>query len=83
MDCPEWRLIDHTRKYKPYAAALTAHNGQLELGRSAQSVVIVKGHDRSKKAVLKEAALKRAMEESSNSEVELMPKKKVSGTIWA
>ena len=59
LDCPEWRLIDHTGEYKPYAAALTAHNGQLELGRSCQSGVFLKGRDRSKKAVLKkEAGLK-------------------------
>jgi hypothetical protein len=71
------------RKYKPYAKALTAHNGETALDGSAQSGLYLKGRDRSAANLLKQQARKkRALEDEEDEEVELTPRKKVSGGSW-
>jgi hypothetical protein len=68
----------------PYHKYLTAHNGNIDPKRSAQSGVWLKGRDRSKTAMFKkEEARKRALEESDDDEEILSPTKKVCGVLWA
>lgn len=82
-----WAILTLNSSHKPYSDSLTAHNGNLDIGKTCQSGVYLTGRDRSKAGVLKkEVAKKRELEEESDGEAILTPRKKVLapfGTYWA
>lgn len=70
-------------EHRKYSDTLTFHNGSQARSRSTQSGIYCDGRDRTKKAIIRRAnKAKRALEEDSEEEDEIItPKKKVCSKV--